>query len=369
MDDAKQIITALYADRLHAYAAVDSLTEYGIHSSDIEVSPEMSHSGGATGPEAETFWASLERMFGGTEDHHIYAEAVRRGRVMLAASVTDEQLDACIDIVDGHGSLDIDHEETGWRSEGWTGPATSAVARTGATDVASTGVARTDGTLAAAITGTSDLTARSGDVGDVIQVVEERLDVGKRSVSRGKVRLHTYVVERKVSEDVTLHAERVVVERHAVDRPVAALGDDAFRDRVIEMDEFDEEAVVSKTARVVEEIALHRDVTDRTETVHETLRSTKVDVEDGRSAADASIGSRAVPEGSDAGTIATGMEVISSDGTHVGTVGHPAGHDGFTLARIGSATGESQSVPMAWVDHVDGHVHLNRASSDVTSRW
>ena len=55
-----------------------------------------------------------------------------------------------------------------------------------------------------------------------------------------------------------------------------------FEDRTLEMEEIDEEAVVSKTARVVEEIGLRKDVSARTETIHDRVRSTKVDIDDSR---------------------------------------------------------------------------------------
>ncbi len=147
-----------------------------------------------------------------------------------------------------------------------------------------------------------------------MQVVEERLNVGKRAVSRGKVRLHSYVVEREVSENVTLRDETVSIDRHAVDRPVAALGADAFKERTIEMEEIDEEAVVGKTARVVEEIGIRKDVSDRTETVRDTVRSTKVDIEDGRTVGTAATGRRFMSR------LVKDVEVVGSDGVHVGVV-------------------------------------------------
>ena len=54
----------------------------------------------------------------------------------------------------------------------------------------------------------------------------------------------------------------------------------AFQERTIEARATSEEAVVSKEARVVEEIALHKQASDRTETVRDTVRETKVDVDD-----------------------------------------------------------------------------------------
>ena len=70
-------------------------------------------------------------------------------------------------------------------------------------------------------------------------MIEERLRVGKRDTSHGRVRVRSYVREAPVSADVELRSERVEVERRPVDRPVSA-GDDAFRERSIEAEEFAE---------------------------------------------------------------------------------------------------------------------------------
>jgi len=126
------------------------------------------------------------------------------------------------------------------------------------------------------------------ETGETIPVVEERLRVGKRDVSHGRVRVRSYVVEEPVSEEVELRQDRVEIERRPVDRPLA--GDErAFIDRTIEAEEHAEEAVVSKEAKVKEEIALRRKSDDRTETVSDTVRHTEVEVEDER---DRSLGER-----------------------------------------------------------------------------
>ena len=52
----------------------------------------------------------------------------------------------------------------------------------------------------------------------------------------------------------------------------------AFTDKVIEMDETAEVPVVGKTARVVEEVSLHKEGVDRTETVRDTVRKEEVEV-------------------------------------------------------------------------------------------
>ena len=121
--------------------------------------------------------------------------------------------------------------------------------------------------------------AAMGSTEEVISVVEETLAVGKRAVSRGGVRVRSYIVETPVSEQVSLHEEHVSVERR---RPVTGgtVPADAFRERTIEMTETAEEAVVGKTARVVEEVVVGKTATDRTETVSDTVRRTEVEVDD-----------------------------------------------------------------------------------------
>jgi len=108
--------------------------------------------------------------------------------------------------------------------------------------------------------------------------MEERLTVGKRAVNRGGARVRSYVVETPVEEQVTLHSETIRVER----RPVTdgrLVTDADFREQSVEMRATSEEAVVGKEARVVEEISLRKEATDRVETVRDTVRQTKVDVE------------------------------------------------------------------------------------------
>ena len=404
----KHTITAFYESRDYADSAANKLRASGVSASDITVSPENARDEyGSYGddrtadaaPKKGGFWASLEDMFGGTDDHHTYAEGVRRGHVLLTAHVTDAQLDKSVGIVEEHGSNDLDEHEETWRSEGWTGGSAmgsgmgagtgGGMAATGVAGVGAAGLAMAGTAPVTKVVTTETITARAptpapvasvamtarpvapvktgtgrGDE-DVVQVVEERLSVGKRAVSRGKVRLHSYVVEKEVSENVTLRDETVSIDRHAVDRPVAALGADAFEERTIEMEEIDEEAVVGKTARVVEEIGIRKDVSDRTETVRDTVRSTKVDIEDGRT-------------GGTVGTAATGsfitrlvkdVEVVGSDGVHVGVVDRIDGTM-MKLKRMDAAAGgQHHLLPSSLVKSVDGKAMLSIAGAEAMRRW
>ncbi len=109
------------------------------------------------------------------------------------------------------------------------------------------------------------------------------MNVGKREVAGGRVRVRSYVVEQPVEEQVNLRDESVNVERRPVDRPLTGADRDrAFQERTIEAEEKSEEAVVNKEARVKEELVVNKDVNQRTETVSDTVRRTEVEVQDER---------------------------------------------------------------------------------------
>src|SRR3982750_4860787 len=64
------------------------------------------------------------------------------------------------------------------------------------------------------------------------------------------------------------------------------------------------------------------------------------------------------------------MDVISSDKKTVGKVDHMEGPDKIKLTKQSSPDGQHHHfIPLAWVDHVDQHVHLNKSGADVTSHW
>ncbi|HXL68263.1 MAG TPA: DUF2171 domain-containing protein [Xanthobacteraceae bacterium] len=64
------------------------------------------------------------------------------------------------------------------------------------------------------------------------------------------------------------------------------------------------------------------------------------------------------------------MEVIGSDGKHVGTVDHLQGEDHIKLAKNDPAAGgKHHLIPVQWVDHVDKHVHLDKSSADAKQKW
>ena len=125
----------------------------------------------------------------------------------------------------------------------------------------------------------SGVTREASENEVVLPIVEEQLRIGKRAVERGSVNVRTTMEEVPVQETVNLREENVTVERRPVDRAVGN-APDAFKEGTIEVTEMSEVPVVSKEARVVEEVVVGKEITERQETVRDTVMRTEVDVDE-----------------------------------------------------------------------------------------
>lgn len=132
---------------------------------------------------------------------------------------------------------------------------------------------------------------RTAEADQTIPVIEENLAVGKREVETGGVRVRSRVIEKPVEESIRLREEHVTINRHPVNRAVGDAELANFREGSIEITEHAEKAVVAKEARVVEEVEIGKNVSEREERITDTVRSTEVDVEQvpGRMNADSDI--------------------------------------------------------------------------------
>lgn len=64
------------------------------------------------------------------------------------------------------------------------------------------------------------------------------------------------------------------------------------------------------------------------------------------------------------------MEVLGSDGEHVGTVDHMEGPDTIKLTRSDpKAGGQHHYISLDWVGHVDRQVHLNKTCEEAMRQW
>jgi uncharacterized protein (TIGR02271 family) len=353
--------TAYFETRAAADAAVSDLVAAGFPREQISVAGTGAP--GATGTtDNRSFWEELKDLFLPAEDRYAYAEGLRRGGFVVSVRTEETEYERVLEILDREGAVDLDKKEASWRGEGWTGYSdedeeVAASAPAGTASQTDLSAMSSSETAAAPRRG-----AATDGTEEVIPVYEEQLRVGKRDVSHGRVRIRSYVVETPVNEQVRLRSESVHVERKAVDRPVAA-EDALFQDRVIEAEERAEEAVVAKDARVKEELTLRKTTDDRTQDVRDTVRHTEVEIEDER-------GGRSLAGATDVGgKIAEHMDVIASDGVKIGTVDHLDGPDKIKLAKSTSPDGQHHYIPLTWVDHVDTHVHLARASAEARAAW
>jgi uncharacterized protein (TIGR02271 family) len=252
--EAERAVTALAnagidRDVIHT-SANEGTSALATHETAAEATSH-SHDGEGLGERIRHFFGSL---FGGDDDEDTtyYSEAVRRGSVIVTVdSDSADQADRAADVLNECGAVDVDARATEWRQGGWAGSPPSARP---VQDAA---------------------TARE----TVIPVVKEELRVGTRRRERGGVRIYTHMEEAPVQERVTLHDERAVVERRTVDRPATEADFAAFKEGTIEVRETIEEPVVAKAARVVEEVVVGKEVSERTETVSDSVRRGEVDVQ------------------------------------------------------------------------------------------
>ena len=286
---ASRVITALFDNLADAERARARLIEMGIARDQISI---VAQGTGGTAAGATTgttvteqsrkeggFFQALADLFLPEEDRYTYAEGIRRGSQLLSVRAVDANIDRVVAIIEECRPVDIDQRAQEWRSAGWTGWEAS---RQGATGTgAGTGAAGAAGVRATGGT-TAESAGRGTEREEVIPVVEERLNVGKREVERGGVRVRSYVVEQPVQEQVNLREERVTVERRPVDQPVSGDPSRLMQEREIEVTEISERPVVNKEAVVREEVAVGKQAEERTETVQDTVRRTEVKVEDER---------------------------------------------------------------------------------------
>lgn len=246
--------------RLQAEGIPRDMMQLSDESSDPRAALDADVGGtGAPEPERGPISRFFHNLFGGDDETYAahYSEASRRGHGVLSVTVADEsQVDHISRLLDECGAVDIDERVAQWTAGGYVPPpagagATKTVAGTGAESPMQT-----------------------------LKEVEEQLIVGKRTVGKGGVRVIQRTMQRPVEEQVTLRDEQAIVDRQLTDRPATDADlRDAFKDREIEMRESREEAVVSKDARVVGEVQLGENVVDRTETIRDEVRGSRVDVE------------------------------------------------------------------------------------------
>lgn len=308
-----QTVLGVFDDRSTAQRAVERLADSGFDRDDIHLESAgdggtlgigatagvdriggtlaASGSGGTDalgrrGDEDPGVMASIgdffSRLFGGDDDSQPrrahgerYAEAVRRGSCVVVVDARDaDDAERAADVMSELGAVDIDARSAQWRTEGWTGSSYVDSATPPSGQQMMVGGASVRPQAAQDASERSDLQDERR-----LDVVQEDLEVGKRTVDRGGVRVVQRVSEQPVREIVRLREEHAVVERRKVDRDATDAELSMGQDVVVEVREKVEEPVVSRRARVVEEVVVGKEVRERDETVNETVRRQDVAVE------------------------------------------------------------------------------------------
>src|SRR5271156_1834714 len=251
-------IVTLFDTAQHAEVAKSNLAKAGFLTDDMSIvsGAELPKSGNAL--REPGLW---HRLFGGEIEQHeaeVYSKAVENGGVVLTVRADDAEVPKAMGILNQHNMVDVQERalQHGLLEDHEAVPVAPAVA--------------------AAIPATPLM----GDVSkeQVLRLAEEQLEVGKKLVEQGTTRIRRFVTEKPVEASVTLHEEHAEVVRRAVTDP-SYVQDIDWSDQTIEVLETAEQAVVSKSSHIAEEVVVGKTGSDHVETVRDTVRRQQVEVE------------------------------------------------------------------------------------------
>lgn len=245
-------VVGLFDEKSDAQSAMNELVEQGFVKENIDLSNKSAgddydssaDAGAGIGDKIANFFNSL---FSDEETAQNYTNAAGNAEAILTVQVdSDERAATAQEILDRNGAIDA-----GKRSgQDFAATNNSTVNR--------------DNTKSNA----------------TIPVVEESLNVGKREVESGGARIRSRIIEKPVEESIRLREEHVVVNRRPADREISQTDLQNFQPGEMEITEHSEVPIVGKQARVVEEVEIGKTVSEREETIRDTVRSTDVDVEE-----------------------------------------------------------------------------------------
>ncbi|HEX4229994.1 MAG TPA: YsnF/AvaK domain-containing protein [Bryobacteraceae bacterium] len=285
-------LVAVFPSTAEAETAAEELQAIGVHRDRILVTSTnaanvyqpSSHTGRYRQSGIKGWWHSLFGEDENVSDRNRYEDAVKRGNVLLSVDTTDQNESDVAEIINRHSPINL-HEEG--PNTGTTRATSEVVGNSIPTHITipeetpqkeppAPGATAAQG--GAAVPVAMGDTARTGNA-DTVPVAKEELKVDTRQVLRGGVRVYARVVEQPIEEKIRLRDEHVRVERRKVDRPAPEADLRPGQEQVIEVKEFGEVPLISKQVRVVEEIRVNKEFSDRVETIRDTVRRTQVDIQ------------------------------------------------------------------------------------------
>ena len=188
---------------------------------------------------------------------HFYAEGVRRGGHLLTVFSDDEHYSTAVELMRDHGAVDVAKRSHYHKQSG--GEKFNPQAQPYSDDEAQAEREKHQ---------SHKYDDAEGE--RILPEIEETVHIGKEKVDRGGVRIFARETEVPIERNVTLRDETILVDRTKVDRAATADDLQAFEEGEFTLKETDEQAVVSKEARVTGEVRVGKTAEDKTETVRET---------------------------------------------------------------------------------------------------
>ena len=267
-------VVAVFDTSEHAQTAVNALKAAGFSSADISVmSNDTLDDQGAKIATATGFW---HRLFGSDVDLHeakVYGNTVGKGGSVVSLRAPETMVKKAVDILHTHSPVDVNQRAA---RLGIIGAAAAPIGEAASQATAKTAAAAS--TVAQTVKGTTAPAARTGKDDDVIRLAEEQMEVGKRQIETGMTRVRRFVIEKAVEANVTLHEEHAAIARRAI-TDKNYIQDVDWSDRTVEVRETAETPVVSKSSRIVEEVVVGKEGSDRVETVKDKVRRQQVEIE------------------------------------------------------------------------------------------
>jgi len=196
-----QTVIGIFDNANEAQNAVQQLVTTGFTRDNIDISTQNISNQNTTTRDDDSIGGFFNSLFGGNDEARTYSHVARQGSVVTLQTRSREEAVRAAEILDRNGAVDVDRKaaETGFTNSGGQ--------------------------------------AFGETTNRAIPIIEENLEIGKREVETGGVRLRSRIVERPVEEHLRLREEHVNIERNAVNRPATDADINTFREGTIELTE------------------------------------------------------------------------------------------------------------------------------------
>lgn len=260
-----QTVVALFENQTESQKAMQELMKIGLPQDRVDVSKGYMPKDGNGTPRSEEDKDSIseffDSLFGDSVDSKRLSEVARTcGFIVTVHANSTEEARNAARVLDQAGAADLEELEK------MCGASAAAQHKEKLTQTGQH--QQTAGAQQKDMTG-----------GTSIPIIKENVEIGKREVESGGVRVRSRIVERPVEEKLRLREEHIKVERNQVNRPASAADFKAFKQGDAEFIEHKEVPIVNKEAKVVEEVRIGKEVDSRQETIRETEKKTEVDVQ------------------------------------------------------------------------------------------